>query len=66
MVAVIIGSMRMGINPDNVATPMAASFGDLITLALLACCGQWFYSLTGKGGWRHEDYLEGQFASVTH
>uniref|UniRef100_A0A8D3CC08 Solute carrier family 41 member n=1 Tax=Scophthalmus maximus TaxID=52904 RepID=A0A8D3CC08_SCOMX len=38
MVAVIIGSMRMGINPDNVATPMAASFGDLITLALLACC----------------------------
>uniref|UniRef100_A0A8D3DX31 Solute carrier family 41 member n=1 Tax=Scophthalmus maximus TaxID=52904 RepID=A0A8D3DX31_SCOMX len=46
LLQVIIGSMRMGINPDNVATPMAASFGDLITLALLACCGQWFYSLT--------------------
>ncbi|XP_040894300.1 solute carrier family 41 member 2 isoform X2 [Toxotes jaculatrix] len=46
MVAVIIGSKRMGINPDNVATPMAASFGDLITLALLACCSQWFYSFT--------------------
>ncbi|KAM7396443.1 hypothetical protein PAMP_019480 [Pampus punctatissimus] len=36
MVGVIIGSKRMGINPDNVATPIAASFGDLITLALLA------------------------------
>ncbi|XP_063764718.1 solute carrier family 41 member 2 [Eleginops maclovinus] len=45
MVGVIIGSMRMGINPDNVATPMAASFGDLITLALLAFFSQWFFSL---------------------
>uniref|UniRef100_A0A672YGG6 Solute carrier family 41 member n=1 Tax=Sphaeramia orbicularis TaxID=375764 RepID=A0A672YGG6_9TELE len=36
MVGIIMGSKRMGINPDNVATPMAASFGDLITLALLA------------------------------
>ncbi|XP_044047874.1 solute carrier family 41 member 2 isoform X2 [Siniperca chuatsi] len=44
MVGVIIGSKRMGVNPDNVATPMAASFGDLITLALLACFSQWFYS----------------------
>ncbi|XP_068578859.1 solute carrier family 41 member 2 isoform X2 [Cebidichthys violaceus] len=45
MVGVIIGSKRLGINPDNVATPMAASFGDLITLALLACFSHWFYSL---------------------
>uniref|UniRef100_A0A3Q3CKT8 Solute carrier family 41 member n=1 Tax=Haplochromis burtoni TaxID=8153 RepID=A0A3Q3CKT8_HAPBU len=44
MVGVIIGSKRIGINPDNVATPIAASFGDLITLALLACFSQWFYS----------------------
>ncbi|XP_070763268.1 solute carrier family 41 member 2 [Enoplosus armatus] len=44
MVGVIIGSKRMGVNPDNVATPMAASFGDLITLALLAGFSQWFYS----------------------
>ncbi|KAM7414219.1 hypothetical protein PAMA_019170 [Pampus argenteus] len=44
MVGVIIGSKRMGINPDNVATPIAASFGDLITLALLAGFSQWFYS----------------------
>ncbi|XP_049430629.1 solute carrier family 41 member 2 [Epinephelus fuscoguttatus] len=45
MVGVIIGSKRFRINPDNVATPMAASFGDLITLALLASFSYWFYSL---------------------
>jgi len=48
VVGIIIGSKRLGINPDNVATPMAASFGDLITLALLACFSQWFYSLAGE------------------
>ncbi|XP_038872337.1 solute carrier family 41 member 3-like [Salvelinus namaycush] len=36
MVVVIIGSRKVGINPDNVATPIAASLGDLITLSLLA------------------------------
>ncbi|XP_071374669.1 solute carrier family 41 member 1-like isoform X1 [Centroberyx affinis] len=36
MVAVITGSRKVGINPDNVATPIAASLGDLITLSLLA------------------------------
>ncbi|XP_029548977.1 solute carrier family 41 member 3 isoform X1 [Salmo trutta] len=36
MVGVIIGSRKVGINPDNVATPIAASLGDLITLSLLA------------------------------
>lgn len=48
MVGVIIGSKWLRINPDNVATPMAASFGDLITLALLACFSQWSYSIIGK------------------
>uniref|UniRef100_UPI00398E7F11 solute carrier family 41 member 1 isoform X2 n=1 Tax=Pristiophorus japonicus TaxID=55135 RepID=UPI00398E7F11 len=36
MIGVIIGSRKFGINPDNVATPIAASLGDLITLSLLA------------------------------
>ncbi|XP_077132745.1 solute carrier family 41 member 3 isoform X1 [Ranitomeya variabilis] len=36
MVGVIIASRKLGINPDNVATPIAASLGDLITLSLLA------------------------------
>ena len=29
-------SAKYGVNPDNVATPIAASLGDLVTLALLA------------------------------
>lgn len=36
MIGVIIGARKIGINPDNVATPIAASLGDLITLSLLA------------------------------
>jgi solute carrier family 41 len=41
MVAVIVSSRRCHINPDNVATPIAASLGDLTTLALLS----WIASL---------------------
>ena len=36
MVLVILSSRWCNINPDNVATPIAASLGDLITLSLLA------------------------------
>ncbi|XP_062977451.1 solute carrier family 41 member 3 isoform X1 [Elgaria multicarinata webbii] len=36
MIGVILGARRVGINPDNIATPIAASLGDLITLSLLA------------------------------
>ncbi|XP_062852656.1 solute carrier family 41 member 1-like isoform X2 [Trichomycterus rosablanca] len=43
MVGVIIGSRKLGINPDNVATPIAASLGDIITLSLLAEIGSFFY-----------------------
>ncbi|CAL8357994.1 unnamed protein product [Lota lota] len=43
MVALILGAKKLGINPDNVATPLAASFGDLITLAFLASFSRWFY-----------------------
>ncbi|XP_037091563.1 solute carrier family 41 member 1-like [Pollicipes pollicipes] len=41
MIAVIVLSQRFSINPDNVATPIAASMGDLVTLALLS----WIASL---------------------
>uniref|UniRef100_A0A8C5FU51 Solute carrier family 41 member n=1 Tax=Gadus morhua TaxID=8049 RepID=A0A8C5FU51_GADMO len=44
MVGVIVGSKKTGINPDNVATPIAASFGDLITLAILAGISQGLYN----------------------
>lgn len=36
MIAVVVGSRKCHVNPDNVATPIAASLGDLTTLALLA------------------------------
>lgn len=48
MVAVIIGSRKMGINPDNVATPIAASLGDLITLSLLAGVSSFFFCYRGQ------------------
>ncbi|XP_066561349.1 solute carrier family 41 member 2 isoform X1 [Amia ocellicauda] len=44
MVGVIVGSKKTGVNPDNVATPIAASFGDLITLAILAWISQGLYN----------------------
>ena len=41
MVIVILASKRFHLNPDNIATPIAASLGDITTLSLLA----WFASL---------------------
>ncbi|KAM4587405.1 solute carrier family 41 member 3-like [Odontesthes bonariensis] len=43
MVAVIVFSRKVGINPDNVATPIAASLGDLITLSLLSGVSSFFF-----------------------
>lgn len=48
MIGVIIGSRKMGINPDNVATPIAASLGDLITLALLSGISWGLYKELGE------------------
>ncbi|KAG8190790.1 hypothetical protein JTE90_005826 [Oedothorax gibbosus] len=45
MVGVVICSRKCHINPDNVATPIAASLGDLTTLSLLAGIS---YVLYGK------------------
>jgi cation transporter-like permease len=39
---------RRGINPDNVATPIAASFGDLVTLYVLAFFGHWILPWMSK------------------
>ncbi|UYV79619.1 hypothetical protein LAZ67_18000046 [Cordylochernes scorpioides] len=37
-ILVVIYAPRLGVDPDNVATPVAASLGDLTTLAVLAYC----------------------------
>ncbi|CAI5449189.1 unnamed protein product [Caenorhabditis angaria] len=42
MAAVIVTSRKYNINPDNVATPIAASLGDLTTLSVLAFFGSIF------------------------
>ncbi|XP_075980407.1 solute carrier family 41 member 1-like [Anticarsia gemmatalis] len=44
MIGVVVVSKKLNINPDNVATPIAASLGDLTTLALLS----WIASLLFK------------------
>uniref|UniRef100_UPI00358F5137 solute carrier family 41 member 1-like n=1 Tax=Myxine glutinosa TaxID=7769 RepID=UPI00358F5137 len=41
---VIVGALQLGINPDNVATPIAASLGDLVTLTLIAIVGSTLYT----------------------
>ncbi|XP_078049410.1 solute carrier family 41 member 1-like [Augochlora pura] len=51
MVTVILLSKRMKINPDNVATPIAASLGDLITLALLSGIASLFYKAIDSLAW---------------
>ena len=48
MIGVIIASRKVGINPDNVATPIAASLGDLITLSLLAGISTGLYKELGN------------------
>ena len=48
MIAVIVISYIVRINPDNVATPIAASLGDLVTLSLLSIIANWLYDLSGE------------------
>lgn len=48
MIFVIFLSRRIHVNPDNVATPIAASLGDITTLGLLAYIARFLYSGTGK------------------
>lgn len=36
MILIILLSRKCGLNPDNIATPIAAALGDLTTLTLLS------------------------------
>ncbi|XP_063626068.1 solute carrier family 41 member 1-like [Cydia splendana] len=47
MIGVIVISKKLNINPDNIATPIAASLGDLTTLALLSWIASLLYSNIG-------------------
>ena len=48
MIIVIVVSHRCKINPDNIATPLAAALGDLTTLSILAGIGGLFFQIIGK------------------
>lgn len=45
---VIVLSRYCHINPDNVATPIAASLGDITSLTLLSCVSTLLYESIGK------------------
>ena len=47
MIVVVLVSRRLRINPDNVATPIAASLGDLTTISLLAIICQYLFLTLG-------------------
>lgn len=51
MVGVILSSRYFNINPDNVATPIAASLGDLTTLACLSWLASVFYETKNSYPW---------------
>lgn len=47
MIGVVVISRKININPDNIATPIAASLGDLTTLALLSWIASLLYDPIG-------------------
>lgn len=47
MIGVVVISKKLNINPDNIATPIAASLGDLTTLALLSWIASLLYQSIG-------------------
>lgn len=66
MVCIVIGARKLGINPDNIATPLAASLGDLVTLSILAFVSSFFYKHRGmgdRGGGAHQHGGVGTFAA---
>ena len=48
MILVVVVSHKCKINPDNIATPIAASLGDLTTLGILAGIGGFLFKTIGN------------------
>lgn len=48
MIGVVMLSRKLHINPDNIATPIAASLGDLVTISLLAGIATLLFKTLGK------------------
>jgi len=61
MVIVIVGSRKLRCNPDNIATPIAASLGDVVTLGLLAWISNILYFDYTSGGYKAQVIIGGYF-----
>jgi solute carrier family 41 len=48
MIGVIMVSHRLHMNPDNLATPVAASIGDVVSISLLAQIASAFFHFHGE------------------
>lgn len=48
LVAVILVAHKFNLNPDNVATPLAASIGDVVSLTVLSFIASTLYETKGK------------------
>lgn len=51
MIGVIVVSYRLHMNPDNIATPVAASIGDVVSITLLAHIASAFYDIHDSAYW---------------
>lgn len=51
LVALILFSHKFNINPDNIATPLAASFGDVIAIILLSSSALFLYNRLNSNIW---------------
>merc|ERR1719193_57180 len=61
MVIVIVLARKFRCNPDNIATPIAASLGDITTLGLLAWISDILYSDYNTGGYKAQIIVGGYF-----
>lgn len=48
LITVIFISHRIKLNPDNLATPLAASIGDVVSLMVLSAWSRLLYSIHGN------------------
>ncbi|KAB7502558.1 Solute carrier family 41 member 1 [Armadillidium nasatum] len=64
MVGVIIMSRKCNVNPDNVATPIAASLGDLTTLGLLSWIASLLFLAKGTNTWLAPIIIVGYMTSI--
>ncbi|XP_003702336.1 solute carrier family 41 member 3 isoform X1 [Megachile rotundata] len=51
MIAVIMISFRCKMNPDNLATPLAASFGDVVSISVLSTIASAFFGRMSGEPW---------------